>query len=124
MSSQPTQTATPTSLFTHKHLIVLGDLLLFALMLAFLPFEPQIVTGLSILVFIAILWLTEALHVSITALLVPILAVVFGVFDTTEALSSFANPIIFLFLGGFALAAALHTQQLDTAIANKQGSKP
>ena len=118
MSSQPEQSQTPATLFNHKHLIVLGDLLLFSLMLAFLPFEPQIVTGLSILVFIAILWLTEALHVSITALLVPILAVVFGVFDTTEALSSFANPIIFLFLGGFALAAALHTQQLDTAIAN------
>lgn len=113
------QPAKPEALFNRKHLIVLGDMLLFALMLTFLPFEPKIVTGLSMLVFIAILWLTEALHVSITALLVPILAVALGVFNTTDALSSFANPIIFLFLGGFALAAALHTQQLDTAIANK-----
>ena len=58
-------------------------------MLTFLPFEPQIVTGLSMLVFVAIHWLTEALHVSITALLVPILAVALGVFNTTDALSSF-----------------------------------
>ena len=71
------------------------------------------------LIFIAILWLTEAIHVSITALLVPLLAVGLGIFKTPQALSNFANPIIFLFLGGFALAAALHRQELDRAIADK-----
>ena len=106
-------------LFDRKHLIILLDVLLFAALYNFLPLEPQIVTGLSILVFVAVLWLTEAIHVSITALLVPLLAVGFGVFDTSKALSSFSNPIIFLFLGGFALAAALHAQQLDAAIANR-----
>lgn len=49
----------------------------------------------------------------------PVLAIVFGVFDTQTALSSFSNPIIFLFLGGFALAAAMHRQALDQAIADK-----
>ncbi|MGH1460715.1 MAG: SLC13 family permease [Neptuniibacter sp.] len=102
-----------------KYLILLGDSVLFALMMAFLPLDGPIVTGLSILVFVAILWLTEAIHISITALLVPILAVIFDVFNTTQALSHFANPIIFLFLGGFALAAALHAQGLDKAIASK-----
>ncbi|WP_293146454.1 SLC13 family permease [Moritella sp.] len=63
--------------------------------------------------------MTEALHISITAILVPVLAVVFGVFDTQTALNNFSNPIIFLFLGGFALAAALHRQELDKAIADK-----
>lgn len=106
-------------MLNYKHIIVLGNALLFTLMMAYLPFAPQVVTGLSILTFIAILWLTEALHVSITALLVPILAVVFDVFNTSQALSHFANPIIFLFLGGFALAAALHAQGLDKAIAGK-----
>tara|TARA_B100001971_G_C18253806_1_gene580317 strand:- start:37 stop:1470 length:1434 start_codon:yes stop_codon:yes gene_type:complete len=106
-------------LFDRKHLIVLIDVILFALMYNLLPFDPKVVTGLSILVFVAVLWLTEAIHVSITALLVPILSVVFGVFETPKALSNFANPIIFLFLGGFALAAALHAQKLDSAIANK-----
>ncbi len=76
-------------------------------------------TGLSLLVFIAVLWLTEAIHVSMTAILVPIMAVALGVFETPTALSNFANPIIFLFLGGFALAAALQAQGLDQAIANK-----
>ncbi|WP_369985941.1 DASS family sodium-coupled anion symporter [Thalassolituus sp.] len=99
--------------------IIVANTLLFAALQFWLPFEPAVVDGLSILIFIAILWLTEALDVSITALLVPVLAVVFNVLDTTEALASFANPIIFIFLGGFALASALHAQQIDTAIANK-----
>ncbi|NOI67113.1 DASS family sodium-coupled anion symporter [Vibrio sp. 99-8-1] len=102
-----------------KTIIFFLDVLLFILLLNFLPFEENIVTGLSLLIFIAILWLTEAIDVSMSAILVPILAVVLGVFDTAKALSSFSDPIIFLFLAGFALAAALHRQGLDQAIANK-----
>ncbi|MEJ6060977.1 SLC13 family permease, partial [Aliivibrio salmonicida] len=113
----PTNT---TEWFLNKNsLIILFDVILFALLYNFLPFERDVVLGLSILVFVAILWLTEALHVSITALLVPVLTVAFGIFDTGKALSNFSNPIIFLFLGGFALAAALHRQELDKAIADK-----
>jgi len=102
-----------------KHLVIGADILLFFILQHTLPMEPQVVTGFSMLVCIGLLWLTEAIHVSVTALLVPILAVILGVFDTTTALSHFSNPIIFLFLGGFALAAALHVQGLDVAIANK-----
>jgi sodium-dependent dicarboxylate transporter 2/3/5 len=99
--------------------ILMADIILFAILMNTLPFEANVVTGLSILIFAAILWLTEAVHVSVTALIVPLLAIVTGVYDTKAALASFANPIIFLFLGGFALAAALHVQQLDKAIAGK-----
>lgn len=106
-------------LFNRNSLILLADIALFAALLNFLPYEKEVVIGLSVLIFVAVLWLTEALHVSITALLVPLLAVGLGVFPTSAALSNFANPIIFLFLGGFALAAALRAQQLDQAIADK-----
>ncbi|NOH98547.1 DASS family sodium-coupled anion symporter [Vibrio sp. 99-70-13A1] len=106
-------------LFTRNSMILIGNILLFTILLTTLPFESSVNTGLSILVFVAVLWLTEAIHVSITALLVPLLAVLFGVFNTSAALSNFSNPIIFLFLGGFALAAALNKQELDKAIADK-----
>ncbi|MDV5168955.1 DASS family sodium-coupled anion symporter [Photobacterium rosenbergii] len=106
-------------LFDRNSIILLADIALFTLLLNTLPFEKEVVVGLSILAFVAVLWLTEALHVSITAILVPILAVGFDIFPTPAALSNFANPIIFLFLGGFALAAALHKQELDKAIADK-----
>ena len=88
-----------------KRMILAADVLLLVALLNLLPFEPKVVTGLSLLIFIAVLWLTEAIHVSITALLVPVLAVLLDVFPTGKALSSFADPIIFLFLGGFALAS-------------------
>ncbi|NLS11361.1 DASS family sodium-coupled anion symporter [Vibrio sp. SM6] len=106
-------------LFTRNSMILSTNVILFAILLNTLPFEPQVVTGLSILTFVAILWLTEAIHVSITALLIPLLAISFGIFNTQAALNNFSNSIIFLFLGGFALAAALHRQQLDQAIADK-----
>ncbi len=99
--------------------IVILDVLLLCAMLAWLPFDPMVNKGLGILVFIAILWLTEALHVTITALLVPLLATVLGVFDMSKSLTDFANPILFLFFGGFALAAALSKQGLDTLMAGK-----
>jgi sodium-dependent dicarboxylate transporter 2/3/5 len=106
-------------LFDRNSIILLANIALFTILLNTLPFEEDVVIGLSILAFVAVLWLTEAVHVSITAILVPIMAVAFGIFKTPQALSNFANPIIFLFLGGFALAAALHKQELDKAIADK-----
>lgn len=105
--------------FTRNSMILVGNTCLFFILLNVLPFDENVVTGLSILTFVAVLWLTEAIHVSITALLVPMLAVILGVFNTQTALNNFSNSIIFLFLGGFALAAALHKQELDKAIADK-----
>lgn len=73
--------------------------------------------GLAIFVLVGGLWMTQAIHLSATALLVPLLAVLLGLMGMREALSSFAHPIIFLFLGGFALAAALQRHGLDRALA-------
>lgn len=96
--------------FNRNSMIVLVDIVLFAVLYNTMPVEPNVALGISMLIFTAILWLTEALHVTVTAVLVPVMAVIFKVFSTTAALSNFANPIIFLFLGGFALAAAMHRQ--------------
>lgn len=84
-----------------------------------LPFDVNANKGLALLAFVGILWLTEAIHVTATAILVPLIAILIGVpeFETKKALSSFADPIIFVFFGGFALAATLHAQRLDEKIA-------
>lgn len=112
----------------NKNLIILVSGLAALAVYFFLPVEKNILKGLSILVFIAVLWFTEALPITITALLVPILAVLMGIFDVKDALSHFANPVIFLFMGGFALAAALHKHGLDRLIAGQimktAGSNP
>jgi sodium-dependent dicarboxylate transporter 2/3/5 len=76
--------------------------------------EPsQVRLGLGVFLCIACLWMTEALPLSITALLVPVLAAVLGLGELQATLASFAHPLIFLFLGGFALAATLSAQGLD-----------
>lgn len=117
--SVPLPTNTREWLINRNSLIILADILLFAILYFTLPMEPQVVLGICMLVFIAILWLTEALHVTVTAILVPVMAILFGVFNTQTALNNFANSIIFLFLGGFALAAAMNRQGLDKVIADK-----
>ena len=99
--------------------IVAVTLLACALLYRALPFEEAPRKGLVLLLFVAVLWLTEALHVTVTALLVPVGALLLGLpgVTTVSAMASFADPIIFLFFGGFALATALSAQQLDRKIA-------
>lgn len=107
---------------TGKGLIIVAIAAIISIILFnVMPFDTNANKGLAMLVFIAALWLTEAIHVTITAILVVVIGVAIGIpdFDTTSALASFANPIIYIFFGGFALAAALHVQQLDQKIALK-----
>ncbi len=75
--------------------------------------------GLGIFACIAFLWLTEALPLAITALLVPVLACAFGLMDVKASLAGFADPLIFLFFGGFAMASALSSQGLDRWLASR-----
>ncbi|MGJ0628347.1 DASS family sodium-coupled anion symporter [Xenorhabdus bovienii] len=103
-----------------RGLIILAlDIILLVALLKFLPYGEKTNAGLALMAFVGVLWLTEAIHVTITALCIPILAVGMGLMNTGDALQSFANPIIFLFFGGFALATALHIQGLDRLIANR-----
>ena len=104
------------------------------------PFGDATKKGLCLLLFIAIMWLTEAVHITITALMVPILGVLIGVgkvvtetgeiakkivngkevsdyLNIKSAMATFADPTIYVFFGGFALAAALHVQKLDRKLA-------
>lgn len=75
--------------------------------------------GLALFASVAFLWMTEALPLSISALLVPVLGAAMGLSGVKESLASFAAPPIFLFFGGFALASALSAQGLDRWIAEK-----
>ena len=105
---------------THKSLLtVVAAALISWVVYSVLPDDIPANKGLAILLFVAILWFTEALHITVTALIVPVLAAVSGVpgMGTKQALAGFADPIIYIFFGGFALATALHVQKLDRKIA-------
>lgn len=75
--------------------------------------------GLGIFACIAFLWLTEALPLAATALLVPVLAALTGTMGVKPALAGFADPLIFMFFGGFALASAMAYQGVDRWIAGR-----
>lgn len=100
-------------------MITIISLLLFVILIYVLPFSDTENKGLALLALVAILWLTEAVHVTITALIVPIVGILLGLVKTNLALDAFSDPTIFLFFGGFALSTALHMQGLDKMIANK-----
>lgn len=90
-----------------------------AVLYQILPYESNVNKGLCILAFVAIMWFTEAVHITVTALIVPLFAILFQIpeMGTKQALAGFADPIIYVFFGGFALATALHMQKLDRKIA-------
>jgi solute carrier family 13 (sodium-dependent dicarboxylate transporter), member 2/3/5 len=93
--------------------------LLFAAMLALpLPsLTPQAHRLAAIFVLVVALWVSEALPLAATALLGPLLAIVLQVAPAQKALASFADPIIFLFIGSFMLAEAMNVHGLDRRIA-------
>ena len=71
----------------------------------------------AVMATVIVLWVSEALPMAVTALLGPALAVVLQVAPAKRALASFADPIIFLFIGSFMLAEAMFVHGLDRRIA-------
>jgi sodium-dependent dicarboxylate transporter 2/3/5 len=65
----------------------------------------------------AIWWITEAIPIAATALVPLVLFPLLGVTDIDGAATPYANPLIFLFMGGFILAQAMQTWRLHRRIA-------
>ncbi len=75
--------------------------------------------GLFILFICAGLWMTEIVPLPVTALLVPVIAYFMGILSPKEAMAPFSSTIIFLFMGGFTLAALLNKHGIDRWLADK-----
>ncbi|UWG48879.1 Na+/H+ antiporter NhaD or related arsenite permease [Halanaeroarchaeum sp. HSR-CO] len=66
---------------------------------------------------IAIWWVTEAIPIPATSLLPVVLFPLTGVVDVAGATAPYADPIVFLLLGGFLLALAIERWHLHRRIA-------
>ena len=71
----------------------------------------------AIVLWMAIWWFTEAVPIAVTSLLPIVLFPLFGVMGSSDTLKEYANSTIFLFLGGFLIAAGIARWHLDRRIA-------
>ncbi len=78
---------------------------------------PEAWRLVAMAVWMVVWWLTEAIPIPATALLPIILMPLFGIDGMREVTANYANPLIYLFLGGFLLAAGMQRVGLHRRIA-------
>lgn len=78
---------------------------------------PQAWITVAVMALMAVWWLTEAMPMAATALVPVILFPLLGVTSLKEATQPYAQPIIFLMLGGFIIALAIERWHLHRRIA-------
>jgi sodium-dependent dicarboxylate transporter 2/3/5 len=79
------------------------------------PVDSAFVLGL--LGFVVVLWVSEAVPLFVTSLLIPVVLVFGGIATAADATTPFFNPIIVLFFAGFLMAEAMQRCGLDHYIA-------
>ena len=103
-----------------QRLGLVGGLALFVLILL-LPapsgLSPEAWRTAAVAVLMASWWLTEAAPIPVTALLPLVLFPILGIASMSAAAAPYANELIFLFMGGFFLAAAMQRWAVHRRIA-------
>jgi sodium-dependent dicarboxylate transporter 2/3/5 len=108
--------------------LLLGPLLavgcFFLLPLQFTDSSTQIVefdfagrSTLAVMVWMGVWWLSEAVHVTVTALLPLVLFPLTGAASMQSAAAPYADKLVFLFIGGFLLAISMEYWGLGRRIA-------
>lgn len=85
-------------------------------------------SAIALLFFAIVMWVTEALHLAVTSLILLFIQPIIGVASFTEAVTGFANGIIFLMIGGFIIAEAIRksglASRLTYGMLNRLGTTP
>ncbi len=108
----------PRELFRKRSGLVLGivlGVLVYFIMPSDLPYETRATAGAAVLM--AAWWMSEAIPISVTALLPLVLFPALKLNEIKEFSGSYTAPTIFLFMGGFLLALAMQRWNLHKRIA-------
>ncbi|KAF2479156.1 SPX domain-containing protein [Neohortaea acidophila] len=137
------RTQCPKFLLSGTFWVLVAVIVVFAVLLAVPTMEkPEQQNCLALVVFVSLLWATEAIPLFVTSLLVPFLVVILQVVRedakphhrltskqaTSYIFSAMWTPVIMLLLGGFTIAAALSkyniAKMMATFVLSKAGTKP
>jgi len=99
--------------------LVLGPVLFLLMFLFFKPAGLSVegARALAVTAWIGTWWVTEALPIPVTSLLPMILFPALGLGKMKDVLAPYADPTIYLFLGGFVIALAIERWNLHRRIA-------
>ncbi len=99
--------------------LILGPLLFIFLIIMPSPvgMNPEAQLVLASTAWIAAWWITEAIPIPVTSLLPIVLFPLTGVMSVGEATAPYANPNVFLFMGGFMIAVCMEKWNLHRRIA-------
>jgi len=96
---------------------VLTPLVAVAVWFAPLPLEPAAQRMAAIFAAVIVLWVSEALPIAATALLIAPAMIAAGITTEREAFAPYASPLLYLFVGGFMIARSMTRHGLDRRIA-------
>ncbi len=104
--------------FSRKLGLILGPILF--LIIIILPFElvsSKADLVISVGLWMVIWWITEAVSISVTALLPLLLFPILKIMPIADVGANYGSPIVFLFFGGFVMALALEKVNLHKRMA-------
>ena len=125
-----TETPTPRTSSRAAAGLVAGPLLCAAMLLLPPPEGMEVLAWrtAAVGVLMAIWWVTEAIPIAATALLPIVLFPLLGVATVAGTTAPYANPVIYLFLGGFLIAMALEScglhKRMALAVLRVVGTRP
>jgi len=122
------QTSIPLcrGIMTHRipYATLIGSVI--AVLIVFTPMKGLDYQGhlaLALLVFAVAVWSSEVLPLAVSSIIVVLIQPLMGVATFGRALSGFANPILFLLLGGFIIAEGVSASGIVNRVASSLVSR-
>jgi sodium-dependent dicarboxylate transporter 2/3/5 len=86
-----------------------------SIIIMLIPLEGLSYSGhmaIALLAFAIIMWVSETLHIAVTSLIILFMQPILGISSFSNAVIGFANPILFLMIGGFIIAEGIRKSGL------------